>query len=147
MVKNNMTDVMGRKVWDKSKYQDTPEKPEKVNKDKNGKPRKMGPPAHERTFLTQREEVLELEREVGKQKTINMAAPNAVKEGGFWCETCECVLKDSSAYMDHINGKKHNRLLGMTMRVKKATKSEVLSRLAAAKDKQLQLQQQQKQKL
>ena len=33
----------------------------------------------------------------------------------FYCELCKCALKDSTAWFDHINGKKHNRLKGMSM--------------------------------
>jgi U4/U6.U5 tri-snRNP component SNU23 len=28
------------------------------------------------------------------------------ERGGFYCEDCQCLLKDSSSYLDHINGKK-----------------------------------------
>ena len=33
-------------------------------------------------------------------------------------------------YLDHINGRKHQRLLGYSMRVEKSTKSEVTSKLS-----------------
>lgn len=31
----------------------------------------------------------------------------------FWCDICECLCKDSQAYLDHINGRNHNRILGI----------------------------------
>ena len=37
----------------------------------------------------------------------------------FFCELCKCALKDSTAWFDHINGKKHNRLKGMSMVVER----------------------------
>jgi U4/U6.U5 tri-snRNP component SNU23 len=49
---------------------------------------------------------------------------------------CDCFLKDSLTYLDHINGKKHQRYLGYSMRVEKSTTEEVngvLSRLAEKK--------------
>jgi hypothetical protein len=29
-----------------------------------------------------------------------------------FAHVCDCTLKDSVAWLDHINGKKHNRALG-----------------------------------
>jgi len=26
--------------------------------------------------------------------------------GGYWCDLCQCTLRDSTTYLDHINGKK-----------------------------------------
>lgn len=55
------------------------------------------------------------------------------QQAGFYCEVCDCILKDSHAYLDHINGKWHNRALGMTMRVEKSTAEQVRKRLQEAK--------------
>ena len=40
------------------------------------------------------------------------------------CTVCECLLKDSLTWVDHINGRKHNRFLGMTMQVEKKSPAE-----------------------
>ena len=48
----------------------------------------------------------------------------------FHCETCKCSLKDSQAWFDHINGKKHNQLLGMSMVVEKVSVDRVKAKLA-----------------
>jgi U4/U6.U5 tri-snRNP component SNU23 len=68
---------------------------------------------------------------VGKCVVITSATPKN-EQGGFYCEVCivcdmaclqstfphspaqvcDCTLKDSVAWLDHINGKKHNRALG-----------------------------------
>lgn len=42
-------------------------------------------------------------------------------ESGFYCEVCDCVVKDSLNYLDHVNGKRHLRNLGVS--VKKFTDS------------------------
>ena len=38
---------------------------------------------------------------------------------------CDCILRDSQSYLDHINGKYHNRALGMSMTVEKSTADDV----------------------
>ena len=58
---------------------------------------------------------------------------NAVTKSGIgWhCKVCDCFLKDSHTYLDHINGRKHQRNLGYSMRVERSTKEQVSSKLAA----------------
>lgn len=34
------------------------------------------------------------------------------QQGGYWCDVCQCLLKDSMAYLDHINGKKRKSFVG-----------------------------------
>jgi len=52
---------------------------------------------------------------------------------GWYCKVCDCFLKDSLGYLDHINGKKHQRALGYTMRVEQSTVSGVKGKLAELK--------------
>lgn len=47
------------------------------------------------------------------------------QQAGYFCSVCDCILRDSQSYLDHINGKWHNRALGMTMRVEKSTVEQV----------------------
>lgn len=41
---------------------------------------------------------------------------------------CDCVVKDSINFLDHINGKKHQRNLGMSMRVERSSLDQVKKR-------------------
>ena len=42
-------------------------------------------------------------------------------------------LKDSNAWYDHINGKKHNQMLGMSMVVERVGVDKVKAKLAGLK--------------
>jgi U4/U6.U5 tri-snRNP component SNU23 len=59
----------------------------------------------------------------------NVAAVVTKSGVGWHCKICDCFLKDSHTYLDHINGRKHQRNLGYSMRVERSTKDQVLSRL------------------
>jgi hypothetical protein len=58
-----------------------------------------------RDVLKRREVELNLESRVGKYTVVNANTPLS-QRGGYFCETCDCLLKDSITYLDHINGKK-----------------------------------------
>lgn len=47
------------------------------------------------------------------------------QQAGYYCGVCDCVLRDSQSYLDHINGKYHNRALGMNMVVERSTVDQV----------------------
>lgn len=57
------------------------------------------------------------------------------KQSPFYCDTCKLQLKDSQGYLDHINGKKHNQMLGMSMQVERVGLDKVKARLAGLKRK------------
>jgi len=53
-----------------------------------------------------------------------------VKSGVGWhCSVCDCFLKDSMTYLDHINGRKHQKNLGYSMKVERSSKNDVASKL------------------
>lgn len=108
----------------------------------------QGPMFSQRAFLKARREKVDLESKIGTTEIIHPDAVatsaissnnlgNHITEGvkkavngvGWHCEVCDCFLRDSLTYLDHINGRKHQRALGYSMRIAKSTKHEVVSKL------------------
>ncbi|KAA8536767.1 hypothetical protein F0562_029245 [Nyssa sinensis] len=79
------------------------------------KSKSKGPPV-QRKPLKHRDFEVDLESRLGKTQVVTPIAPLS-PQAGYYCSVCECVVKDSANYLDHINGKKHQRALGMSMLV------------------------------
>lgn len=106
---------------------------------------RAGPMGSKRAFLKSRTQKVDLEGKLGTSEIIDPAAASATKSNlagddvlkpssgvskcsdgvGWHCRVCDCFLKDSLTYLDHINGRKHQRYLGYSMRVEKSTTEEV----------------------
>lgn len=89
----------------------------------------------QRAPLQRRTEDLQLAKYVNTRQVITGAEALA-GAGAYYCKVCECALRDSQNYLAHINGRKHNRMLGMSMRAERSTLGEVRARLEAHKAEQ-----------
>lgn len=78
----------------------------------------------ERANLRARDYQLDLASNLNKTQMVSAAMPLS-QQGGYYCNVCDCILKDSLSYLDHINGKWHQRALGMSMRVEQSTVEQV----------------------
>jgi hypothetical protein len=47
----------------------------------------------------------------------------------------QCIVKDSANFLDHINGKKHQKALGMSMRIERVGLEAVKNRFESNKRK------------
>lgn len=70
-------------------------------------------------------------------KTVMFGGKGAVpKDLGFYCKVCQCSMKDSAVYTAHLNGKKHQQMLGMSLRTTQVTVKDVRERIKENKRKQ-----------
>ncbi|KAI8334653.1 hypothetical protein BC941DRAFT_504002 [Chlamydoabsidia padenii] len=134
-----------RRTWDKAEYaeraaqREAKERLDAINADrkKRGLPPlkdKNEAPEQPKTLLKHREEKVVLDENVGKMQLVTGGAGNK-SQPGFYCELCDSVFKDSKGYMDHINGRRHQSKLGVSMKVERASVSSVKERLEALKRK------------
>lgn len=72
---------------------------------------------------------MKLEKDAGQSRVLS--EPEVQKKAtGWYCDVCDCLLRDSASYLDHINGKKHQRKLGFSMRVERVGVEAVRERFA-----------------
>ena len=80
-----------------------------------------------RDLLRPRKYDINLNEKIGKRTEITDSTLDSDKSG-WYCHDCKCQLKDSHTYLDHINGKKHQRVLGMSMKTPNSTLQQVKNR-------------------
>ncbi|KAK3605421.1 hypothetical protein CHS0354_007502 [Potamilus streckersoni] len=122
-----------RRKWDKDEYEKVAaerlEEEQRLLLEKD----KKEPPI-KRDLLKPREYKVDLDSKLGKSIVITKTTP-ASHQGGYYCNVCDCVVKDSINFLDHINGKKHQRNLGMSMRIERSSLEQVKRRFEINKKK------------
>lgn len=84
---------------------------------------------NERTeYLQARKHDLRLDEKIGKSYIIPKQDIGKARSP-FYCDICDVNFNDNQTFVDHLNGKKHNRMLGMNMKVKSGSVEGVLARL------------------
>ncbi|XP_065885453.1 zinc finger matrin-type protein 2-like [Dysidea avara] len=119
-----------RRKWDKEFFEKLARERLKREKEEKDVVKK----GSKREKLKAREYKIDLDSQVGKSVVVAKNAP-LDQSGGYYCNVCECVVKDSINFLDHINGKKHQRNIGMSMRVEQSTLEQVKRRFEIVKKK------------
>ncbi|KAJ2832067.1 U4/U6.U5 snRNP associated protein [Coemansia furcata] len=142
-----------RRSWDSDTYAKKARDREQQNRladedeerrRKGLKPRSRGArPTEERELLQARRQAVDLEGMVGKVQIVQ-ASTAASGQPGFYCKVCDVTVKDSLSYLDHINGKNHQRVLNRSMRVANESVSDVLAKLQSLRELKRRRQQQTK---
>ena len=128
-----------RRTWDREEYEKkAKERAEELedsdeDDDESGSKRRPSAPV-KRELLKRRDYDVDLEANLGKSVVITKTTPLS-HTGGYYCNVCDCVVKDSVNFLDHINGKKHQRNLGMSMRVERSSLDQVKRRFETNKRK------------
>ncbi|KAI9099164.1 hypothetical protein K1719_024931 [Acacia pycnantha] len=120
-----------RRKFDREEYLERARERERQEEEGRSRPKSKGPLV-QRKPLKHRDYEVDLESRLGKTQVVTPVAPLS-QQAGYYCSVCECVVKDSANYLDHINGKKHQRALGMSMRVERASLSQVQERFEVLK--------------
>ncbi len=72
---------------------------------------------------------------INKDISISSSTKNPDESSIYFCKVCNSSLKDNQAYLDHINGKRHNKMLGVSMKVEKVDVDSVRTKLLNLKRK------------
>ncbi|XP_063700520.1 zinc finger matrin-type protein 2 [Culicoides brevitarsis] len=119
-----------RRKWDKKEYER--KALDRIYKDTEQQ--EKDDEAVSREPLKRREFKVDLDSKLGKSVVISKTTPSS-QSGGYYCNVCDCVVKDSINFLDHINGKKHQRNLGMSMKIERSSLDQVRERFNLNKKK------------
>ncbi|XP_072940993.1 zinc finger matrin-type protein 2 [Epargyreus clarus] len=122
-----------RRKWDKDEFEKIAAERLKAELEEEERSKKKAPPI-KRELLKQRDYKVDLDSKLGKSVVITKNTPTS-QSGGYYCNVCDCVVKDSINFLDHINGKKHQRNLGMSMKIERSSLDQVKARFALNKRK------------
>ncbi|KAI0093174.1 hypothetical protein BDY19DRAFT_982961 [Irpex rosettiformis] len=141
------SDTDFRKKWDKEEYaekakqkdqeerermQENEERMKQGKKPRKGRKDDLPKPTE---LMKRREGSLELDKNLGKTMVVQNTSGRGPGVPGFYCETCNRTYKDSTGYLDHINGRAHLRALGQTTRIERSTLEQVRARIAYLREK------------
>jgi U4/U6.U5 tri-snRNP component SNU23 len=137
MSKSRGTSDTARRTWDEAAYRSRAENRERADGESNLR-RKAQVASSERVFAERRRphELVDADSLAGSSVVVADGASKA-EAGGFYCSHCDVLLHDSSAYLNHVNGRAHNAVVGVALNVRRSTAAEVRAAFEEAYRRQL----------
>ncbi|XP_065072024.1 zinc finger matrin-type protein 2-like [Rhopilema esculentum] len=123
-----------RRTWDKEEFEKKAKERLQEETGEDGLSADESDHPVKRELLQARSYAVDLDSKLGKNTIITKTTPLS-EVGGYYCNVCDCVVKDSINFLDHINGRKHQRNLGMSMRVERSSLDQVKKRFESNKRK------------
>jgi U4/U6.U5 tri-snRNP component SNU23 len=126
-----------RRTWDEAASRSRAEQRADLEKEAP-KQRKVPIPPSQRVLAERRapHELLDADGLVGSTVVVPDSAAKG-ESGGFYCKHCDVLLHDSSAYLNHVNGRAHNSIVGVALNVRRSTADEVREAFATAYERKL----------
>ena len=136
------TDNTARRKWDRDAYAEKAAERERREAEASGSGTRPAAPAGGRYGALVVREALsaqniiardvrrDLESRVGTKQIVNLETGAGM---GFQCAETGVILHDSSAYLDHINGKKQMKARGVSMRVERSSVEQVRAKFEEVK--------------
>ncbi|KAJ1961692.1 U4/U6.U5 snRNP associated protein, partial [Dipsacomyces acuminosporus] len=135
-----------RRKWDEDVFdKKARERERQINEEEEAAERRrkgLKPRAHssthtqDRELLQARKHAINLDEMVGKVQVVQSSS-SASKQPGFYCKVCDVTVKDSLSYLDHINGRNHQRMLNRSMKVAAETLEDVKAKLESLRKQKL----------
>ncbi|KAG6467913.1 hypothetical protein ZIOFF_072478 [Zingiber officinale] len=122
-----------RRKWDREVFlQKARERERQEEEEDRFKSKDKAAPPVQRKPLKHRDYEVDLDSRLGITQVVTPIAPLS-KQAGYYSAVCECVVKDSANSRTIIMEKKHQKALGMSMRVERATLQQVQERFESLK--------------
>ena len=120
-----------RRTWDKEDYESKQAlrefEAETAEYERLGKYRPSVNPTHQK-LKVDREHGVGLEDKIGTQ-VVNITTELS-GQGGFFCQLCNMLVKDSASWLDHLNSLRHQRNLGFSLRPAQSSVEDVRRKLS-----------------
>ncbi|CAH1390325.1 unnamed protein product [Nezara viridula] len=84
-------------------------------------------------FARPREYKINFESFRSRKEIIDTATHKSFLSGGFHCSVCDIIVKNDILYLDHLNGRRHQKHLGRSLKTRRASVQEVRYKLRSKK--------------